>query len=112
MPLFGRINHKLRDYGAVIFAFSAVLAAGSMIPYLFSGHTPGDIKLITWLTLPNGTLLDFGVLVDPLSIIICNVVAFISFLIVVYSTSYMHGDRGLDRYWFLFLLLPSQSWSL
>jgi NADH-quinone oxidoreductase subunit L len=103
MPLFGRINHKLRDYGAVIFAFSAVLAAGSMIPYLFSGHTPGDIKLITWLTLPNGTLLDFGVLVDPLSIIICNVVAFISFLIVVYSTSYMHGDPGLDRYWFLFL---------
>jgi len=55
------------------------------------------------MTLPNGTPLDFGVLVDPLSIIICNVVAFISFLIVVYSTSYMHGDKGLTRYWFLFL---------
>ncbi|MFH0849496.1 MAG: NADH-quinone oxidoreductase subunit L [Candidatus Bathyarchaeota archaeon] len=103
MPILGKIDHKLRDYGAVLFAFSAVLAAGTMIPYLFNGHPPGDIKLLTWLTLPNGTPLEFGVLVDPLSIIICNVVAPISFLIVVYSTSYMHGDPGLDRYWFLFL---------
>ncbi|OGD53635.1 hypothetical protein A3K81_03245 [Candidatus Bathyarchaeota archaeon RBG_13_60_20] len=103
MPVFGRINQKLRDYGAVLFAFSAVVAAATMIPYLFSGHSPGDVKLVTWLTLPNGAPLEFGVLVDPLSIIICNVVASISFLIVVYSTSYMHGDPGLDRYWFLFL---------
>jgi len=103
MPVLGRVNHKVRDYGAVFFAFSAVVAASTMIPYLFRGHTPGDIKLITWLTLPNGAPLEFGVLVDPLSIIICNVVATISFLIVVYSTSYMHGDPGLDRYWFLFL---------
>ena len=103
MPVLGRVNHKLRDYGAVLFAFSAVVAAVAMIPYLFGGHTPGDVKLLTWLTLPNGAPLEFGVLVDPLSIIICNVVATISFLIVVYSTSYMHGDPGLDRYWFLFL---------
>ncbi|MCW4048735.1 MAG: NADH-quinone oxidoreductase subunit L [Candidatus Bathyarchaeota archaeon] len=103
MPVLGRINHKLRDYGAVAFAFSAVVAAASMVPDLLSGHTAGDIKLITWMTLPNGTPLEFGVLVDPLSIIIANVVAFISFLIVVYSTSYMHGDPHLDRYWFLFL---------
>ena len=102
MPVLGKISNKVRDYGAVAFAFSAVVASAMMIPYLF-GHTPGDIKLITWMTLPNGTPLDFGVLVDPLSIIICNVVAFISFLIVVYSTSYMHGDECLTRYWFLFL---------
>lgn len=103
MPILGRINHKVRDYGAVIFAFSAVVSAAMMIPYLFEGHTPGDIRLFIWMTLPNGTPLDFGVLVDPLSIIISNVVAFISFLIVVYSTSYMDGDEGLTRYWFLFL---------
>ena len=103
MPVLGKISNKVRDYGAVAFAFSAVVSAAMMIPYLFEGHTPGDIKLITWMTLPNGTPLDFGVLVDPLSIIICNVVAFISFLIVVYSISYMHGDEGLTRYWFLFL---------
>jgi len=103
IPVFGKINHKLRDYAAVGFAFSAVVSAASMASYLFSGHTPGDLKLLTWMTLPNGAPLEFGVLVDPLSIIVCNVVALISFLIVVYSTSYMHGDPGLTRYWFLFL---------
>ena len=103
MPLLGKVSHKLRDYSAVVFALAAAVCAASMIPLLLSGHTPGDLKLLTWMTLPNGTPLEFGVLVDPLAIIVCNVVAFISFLIVVYSTSYMHEDPGLDRYWFLFL---------
>ena len=103
MPVLGKINNKVRDYGAVAFGLSSVLAAVSMIPYLFNHHSPGDIQLITWMTLPNGTPVEFGVLVDPLSIIIANVVAFISFLILVYSTSYMHGDDCLTRYWFLFL---------
>ncbi|MFQ6053874.1 MAG: NADH-quinone oxidoreductase subunit L, partial [Candidatus Bathyarchaeia archaeon] len=103
MPLLGRVSHKLRDYAAVAFAFSAVVAAASMIPYLLTGHYPGDIKLTTWIAFPDGRPLEVGVLVDPLSIIICNVVAFISFLIVVYSTGYMHGDPCLTRYWFFFL---------
>ena len=103
MPLIGRLNHKIRDYAAVAFAFSAVVSALTMVPYLFSGHYPGDIKLTTWISFPNGYPLEVGVLVDPLSIIICNVVAFISFLIVIYSTSYMHGDPHLTRYWFFFL---------
>jgi len=103
MPILGKINDKLRDYGAVAFAGSAVVAAASMGLDLFAGHTAGGIELFTWMTLPSGNPLTFGVLVDPLSVIIINVVALISFLIVVYSTSYMHGDKCLTRYWFLFL---------
>ena len=37
---------------------------------------------------------------DPLSILMTNVVAWISFLIFVYSVGYMHGDRDLTRFWF------------
>jgi len=103
MPVLGKIDHKLRDYGAVFFAALASISAASMIPALLSGHTLGDIKLLTWFTFPGGAPLEIGVLVDPLSIIICNVVAFISFLIVVYSVGYMHGDPNLDRFWFFFL---------
>ena len=103
MPVLGKIDNKLRDYGAVLFAGLAAVAAASMIPSLISGHTLGDIRLLTWFTFPNGAPLEIGVLVDPLSIIICNVVAFISFLIVVYSVGYMHGDPNLDRFWFFFL---------
>ena len=32
-----------------------------------------------------------------------NVVAWISFLIFVYSAGYMHGDRDLTRFWFFML---------
>ena len=32
MPVLGKVNHKIRDYGAVVFAFCAVLACASMIP--------------------------------------------------------------------------------
>jgi len=103
MPVLGKIDHKLRDYGAVFFAALAAVAAASMIPSLLSGHTHGDIRLLTWFTFPNRAPLEIGVLVDSLSIIICNVVAFISFLIVVYSVGYMHGDPNLDRFWFFFL---------
>jgi NADH-quinone oxidoreductase subunit L len=103
MPLLNRFGHKVRDYGAVAWAFTSVISAASMIPWLLSGHYPGDIKLVTWITFPGGHPLEVGVLVDPLSIIICNVVAFISFLIVVYSTEYMHGDECLTRFWFFFL---------
>jgi len=101
-PLFARINEKLRDYMAVAFSFSAVVAAASMIPWLISGKYPGDVKIATWITFPGGGTLEAGVLVDPLSIMVANVVAFISFLIVVYSLGYMHGDPGLTRYWFFF----------
>ena len=103
MPLLERLGHRVRDYAAVLFAFLAVVFAASMLPDLLAGHYPGDIKLTTWIEFPGGHPLEVGVLVDPLSIIIANVVAFISFLIVVYSVGYMHGDPCLTRYWFFFL---------
>ena len=44
-----------------------------------------------------------GVPADPLAIIMTNLVAWVSFLIFVYSTGYMHGDRDLTRFWFFML---------
>ncbi|KAG2474938.1 MAG: NADH-ubiquinone oxidoreductase chain L [Nitrosopumilales archaeon] len=41
-----------------------------------------------------------GVLADPLAVIMANVVGWISFLIIVYSTGYMKGDRDIVRFWF------------
>jgi NADH-quinone oxidoreductase subunit L len=103
MPLFERLGHKIRDYAAVAWGLTSVISAASMIPLLFSSHSTKEITLTTWITFPGGNPLEVGVLVDPLSIIICNVVAFISFLILVYSTEYMHGDQHLTRFWFFFL---------
>ncbi|MBD3171234.1 NADH-quinone oxidoreductase subunit L [Candidatus Bathyarchaeota archaeon] len=102
MPVFNKLGNKFRDYMAVLFAGGAVISTLAMVPWLFSGHTPGDIQITEWISFA-GHPLNFGVLVDPISILIVNVVAFISFFIVVYSTSYMHGDEHLTRFWFFFL---------
>src|SRR5437879_10097879 len=48
----------------------------------------------------GGNLLRAGFLVDPLSMFMINIVAWVSFLIMVYSLGYMKGDDGLTRYWF------------
>jgi len=84
-PALAKIGHRVRDIGAVVFSFLAVVFAASMIPYLLSGEYPGDVVFLEWIVFPGAEPLRIGFLVDPLSIIMANVVAFISFLIMVYS---------------------------
>ena len=94
-PLFGMIHPKLRDYGAVGFAFLGAVSAGLLAPLIMSG-TAQDLQ-VSWIASLG---INAGVLLDPLSIIMANVVAWVSFLIMVYSLAYMHGEEGLSRYWF------------
>ncbi len=102
MPIFGQFNEKFRDLMAVVFGAGTVVSTVAMIPWLMSGHTPGDVTFIDWITF-IGHPLKMGVLIDPMTIIIVNVVAIISFLIIVYNTGYMYGDPHLTRFWFFFL---------
>lgn len=97
-PVLARINPKLRDYGAVFFSFLAALASIKLIPLLFQHPSVLPIESsFKWLTAPM--VVEFGVLVDHLSIILANVVAVISFIIMVFSLGYMKGDPSLTRYW-------------
>lgn len=102
MPLIAKMGDKARDYIAVAIGGLTAVSSLAMIPWLMAGHTPGDVGVFTWVNFFGGPL-TLGVLVDPLSIMIANVVSMITFLIMVYSLGYMHGDTGLTRYWFLFL---------
>jgi NADH-quinone oxidoreductase subunit L len=102
MPVFAKFGNKFRDMMAVVFGAGAAISALAMVPWLLSGNTPGDVKIFNWINFA-GNPLEMGVLVDPITILIINVVACISFLIIVYSTSYMHGDENLTRFWFFFL---------
>jgi len=102
MPVFAKGGDKFRDLMAVVFGGGAVASTLMMAPWLLSGHPPGDLQVTDWITL-LGHPLKMGVLIDPITILIVNVVACISFLIIVYSTSYMHGDPHLTRFWFFFL---------
>jgi NADH-quinone oxidoreductase subunit L len=93
-----RAGHRARDYTAVGFALASAISAATLIPLALQGSEVHS--QITWISALN---LEAGVLADTLAIIMANLVAWISFLIFVYSTGYMHGDRDLTRYWFFML---------
>jgi NADH-quinone oxidoreductase subunit L len=100
IPLTGR--SRIRDYIAVLFSFvSAVFALLLLLPVL-EGQSISVYNSLIPTSLPwiPELGLNVGVLSDPLTIVVCNVVAWISFLVMVYSLDYMKGDLGLTRYWF------------
>jgi NADH-quinone oxidoreductase subunit L len=93
---------RARDYGAVLVSVLTALSAVSLLPLLSGEGLPIDLRF-DWVSLPFSEAplsLGAGFLIDPLSIILCNVVAIISCLIMVYSLKYMEGDPSLTRYWF------------
>ncbi len=91
-PVFAKIHSLVRDYLAVGFTLGAAVAA-TVTAFTVSS---GDYQ-ISWVPQLN---LNAGVLVDPLSMFLINIVAWISFLIMVYSLQYMKKEFGLTRYWF------------
>ena len=72
-PILARLHPQVRDYGAVFFAFLGALASGMLLPLLFRlGDLPVESQVV-WLAAP--VKISLGVLVDPLSIVVANVVA-------------------------------------
>ncbi len=98
MPGIGKLSKKSTGYVAVGFALMSALSAAYLIPLaLEAGEVHNQIMWIEALGLKA------GVLADPLSIIMANVVGWISFLIMIYSTGYMKGDKDITRFWFWML---------
>ena len=108
-PVLERISHRLRDFIAVFASFLSAVFAASMIPDVLRGYVvvdgvrieiPADFRVADWIVMP-GRSISVGVLVDPLSVFMANVVGWIGFLIMVYSVEFMHGDESITRYWML-----------
>ncbi len=98
MPGIGKISKHATGYVAVGFALMSAISAASLIPMALEAHEIHD--QISWI---DSIGLKAGVLADPLSIIMANVVGWISFLIMIYSTGYMKGDKSITRFWFWML---------
>ena len=95
MPGIGKLSKNATGYVAVAFALMSALSAVSLIPLALDAHEIHN--QIMWI---DAIGLKAGVLADPLSIIMANVVGWISFLIMIYSTGYMKGDKDITRFWF------------
>ncbi|MGP3667435.1 MAG: NADH-quinone oxidoreductase subunit 5 family protein [Candidatus Bathyarchaeota archaeon] len=97
------LHPKVRDAFAVVIGFLTALIAATLIPVVMHGPPYPNPK-ITWVFIPNLFNIEVGVLVDPLSVFMCNVVTWIGALILLFSLGYMAGDKSLTRYWFFMLL--------
>ena len=95
--MLARVSTKARDLAAVGFSFVAAVAALRLLPELFDPETLPLESNIGWLE--NPIRIGFGVLIDPLSIVLANVVAVVSFIIMVYCLGYMQGDPARTRFW-------------
>ena len=95
IPGVGKLSKHATGYVAVAFALMSALSAATMIPVALEAHEMHH--QIMWI---EAIGLKAGVLADPLSIIMANVVGWISFLIMIYSTGYMKGDKDIMRFWF------------
>ncbi|MFX1562338.1 MAG: NADH-quinone oxidoreductase subunit L [Promethearchaeota archaeon] len=103
-PLFAKIHPKLRDYAAVLMGLLGAVFAFSMITDIMSGlaftGTAWSEETFVWLNIPGLPTLEFGMLIDPLSVFMACVATGVGLLILVYSLGYMNGDTSLTRYWF------------
>lgn len=98
IPGVGKLSKHATGYVAVAFALMSALSAASLLPVALEAHEIHD--QVMWI---ESIGLKGGVLADPLSIIMANVVGWISFLIMIYSTGYMKGDKDITRFWFWML---------
>lgn len=93
--LLAKVSATARNYGAVLFSFLAAVMALNLLPAALKGDP--IFLSVSWIP---ALQIEASLVIDPLSAFMANVVAWISFLIMVYSLGYMKGDEGLTRYWF------------
>jgi len=98
------LGRRLWEGGAavalVLVGAAAVLAAGVVLDVQHLDH-PFEMRQ-QWLLvdLQSGPVaFDVGVYVDNLTALMLIVVTSVSFLVILYSTAYMHGDAGVRRYY-------------
>src|SRR5690606_3282973 len=110
--LIGLLNKQLRPWLASLVACGSVLISFLLSIVLFFGM--GEQQSFTFTAFEWIAAGDFAVsfsfLVDPLSILMMLIITGVGFLIHVYSTGYMKGDEGYNRFFaylnlFIFFML-------
>ncbi len=99
------VSGKLAGIFGTLSIFCAMVAAYTLAWQYFSlDHHGGGARSallpfsFEWLRFMKGMTVNFGVMVDSISVMMLTVVTTVSFLVHLYSTSYMHGEDGYGRY--------------
>ena len=92
-------KNKFRDAISVGSLLVSAVSATLLLKGVLESST-GVVQFSTpWIPAIN---VEFGLYVDSLAAFMALIVAWLCFLIAVYSVKYMEGDSGLSRYWFFF----------
>lgn len=54
---------------------------------------------IEWLRFTEHLHIDLGIFLDPISVMMLVVISTVSLMVHIYSMSYMHGEKGFQRYY-------------
>ncbi len=93
-PLIGKKIGRVRDYIEPVFTLISAFCATTLISAIIDGKVIHEE--IPWI---EELGINIGILIDPLSVIMANVVTWIGFLIMVYSIEYMKDDPSVNRFW-------------
>lgn len=92
---FGVKHPKLSGLLATAGIFTSFVLTCVLFSHYSAQHAPIQTS-VTWLGV--GTPVEFGLLVDGLSLLMCFIATGIGTLIFLYSSSYMEHDSGYSRY--------------
>ena len=112
----GGTQAKTVAIATIIAIFLAWLYSAGTFIFCFIGdsctnYSPTVSYWFNWISLGQGTLsqfFNFGMLLDPLTVVMTTIVTSVSLLVQVYSLGYMKGDPGYTRY-FTFMSLFTAS---
>ena len=99
VPIFDKIGSKARSLFVAFSGAVTMMFALLLIPSVSSG-SPMVQMGIDWIPIVDVKL---GVYLDPLSVLFANLIAFIGFVVLLYSLSYMAHEEGQTRYYFFML---------
>lgn len=116
--LLGLLGSKMSEkvagtIGTIGLAVVAALSYITAYNYFFGyGEVAGEFQKFAssfdWLHLTEHLTIRLGILLDPISVMMLVVISTVSLMVHLYSTGYMHGEKGFQRY-FAFLSLFSFS---
>ena len=92
-------KNNLRDAISVGSLLVSAISATLLLKGVLESSTGVVQFSAPWIPAIN---VEFGLYVDSLAAFMAVIVAWLCFLIAVYSVKYMEGDSGLSRYWFFF----------
>lgn len=113
LPLFtflclGLLDSKLKPrvagiIGTISLGIITVLSYICAIQYFGGGRVDGvfptHVMKIEWLRFSEHLSIDMGILLDPISVMMLVVITTVSLMVHIYSTGYMKGETGFQRYY-------------